>query len=71
MSFNRKDSAEVFLRLRDNGNWRHYVEMLEAHYSDKVEALLDSPCADEALRGECRALKALLKNINSNQGGLT
>lgn len=70
MSFNRKDSAETFLRLRDNGNWRHYVEMLESHYSEKVEALLDSPCADEALRGECRALKTLLKHINTNNGGL-
>lgn len=71
MSFNRKESEDTFLRLRDNGNWRHYVEMLESHYSDRVEALLDSIGPDEALRGECRALKHLLKQINTNKGGLT
>jgi hypothetical protein len=71
MSYSRSELAEALRHLRDNGNWRHYVHTVEAHFNDRVKALLDSPMPDEALRGECRALKNLLHNINRNSGDLT
>ncbi len=71
MSFSRKDLADSVLRLKDNANFKQYVDTLEAHFNDRVSALLDSPHPDEALRGECRALRNLLKNINRHSGDLT
>lgn len=63
--------AEVLLRLKGNAPFGQYVNMLEAHFNLRLTQLLDSPQPDEALRGECRALKNLLKNINTNSGDIT
>lgn len=71
MSISRSDLAGNLVRLKDNGHWRFYVQALESQYNSRVEALLMSAHPDEALRGECRALMTLLKNLNINNGGLT
>jgi hypothetical protein len=68
MSLDRKELADNLIRLSDNAHWRHYVETLEQTYNRQVEALLMSDHPDEALRGECRTLLKLLKNIHSNKG---
>ncbi|HEY5211799.1 MAG TPA: hypothetical protein VIJ38_02125 [Acidobacteriaceae bacterium] len=71
MATNRVELAEALLRLKDNANFAHYVRSLEAHYNDRMTALVSSPHPDEALRGECRALRTLLLNINRHNGDLT
>lgn len=71
MSYSRAGLAEALRRLKDNTDFGHYVTTLEEHYSDRVQALLLSPTPDEALRGECRALYNLLRNINTNNGNVT
>lgn len=71
MSYSQKDLAESILRLKDNANFKQYVNTLEAQFNARVMMLLDSPHPDEALRGECRALRNLLKNINRSTGDLT
>lgn len=68
MSTSRSDLADNLVRLKDNGHWRHYVGTLELKYNKRVEALLLSDHPDEALRGECRALLNLLKDIHNNSG---
>jgi hypothetical protein len=71
MSFSRQELADALSRLKDNANFKQYVNTLEAHFNDRVKALLDSPHPDEALRGECRALRNILLNINRHSGDLT
>ncbi len=71
MSYSRQELADSLSRLKDNANFRQYVTTLEAHFNDRVTQLLDSSHTDEALRGECRALRNLLKNINRHTGDLT
>lgn len=71
MSYDRARLADSIRRLKDNADFGHYVTTLEEHYSDRVQALLLSPTPDEALRGECRALYNLLRNINNNNGNQT
>ena len=71
MSFNRAELADAITRLKDNASFTHYVRTIESHYNDRVTALLNSPMPDEALRGECRALRNLLLNINRHNGDLT
>jgi hypothetical protein len=71
MAYNRADLADAIHRLKDNANFAHYVTTLETHFNDRVTALLTSPHPDEALRGECRALRNLLHNINRHTGDLT
>jgi hypothetical protein len=71
MSYNRHELASHIAKLKDNANFQHYVEMLETHYNDRLTALIVSPHPDEALRGECRALHNILKNINRPTGDLT
>lgn len=71
MSFDRNRLADALRRLKDNADFGHYVTTLEEHYSDRVQALLLSPTPDEALRGECRAIYNLLRNINNNNGNVT
>lgn len=71
MSYDRQRLAESVRRLKDNADFGHYVTTLEEHYSSRVEQLLISPTPDESLRGECRALYFLLRNINNNNGNLT
>jgi hypothetical protein len=71
MATNRAELAEALLRLKDNVSFTHYVRTVEAHYNDRVTALLVSDHPDEALRGECRALRNLLFNINRHNGDLT
>jgi hypothetical protein len=68
MSVSRQGLSENLVRLRDNGHWKYYVQMLETEYNEKVTALLNSDHPDEALRGECRAIMNQLRNINLNQG---
>jgi hypothetical protein len=68
MSFSRQSLADNLVRLKDNGNWRHYVQTLEAEFNERVTALLLSEHPDEALRGECRALMKQLQRINQNSG---
>ena len=68
MSFSRKELAENLIRLKDNGHWRHYVLTLESAYNDRVTQLVTQDHPDEALRGECRVLHILLKQINLNHG---
>jgi hypothetical protein len=67
----RADLAAIVAALNQNANWRQYVTTLEGHYNLIVDMLLDSPHPDEALRGECRAVRNLLKNINKATGALT
>lgn len=71
MATNRAELADALLRLKDNASFTHYVRTVEAHYNDRVTALLSSEHPDEALRGECRALRNLLLNINRHNGDLT
>lgn len=71
MSYSRRELADALSRLKGNGPFSQYVSILEAQFNDRVNALLDSSHPDEALRGECRALRNLLKNINTNSGDLT
>lgn len=71
MSYSRQELATALAALKDNGNFRQYVQTLEAHFNDRLTALLVSDHPDEALRGECRALRNLLYNINKNSGDLT
>lgn len=67
----RVDYAAAVAALKSNANWRQYVTTLEQHYNQRIDQLLDSPHPDEALRGECRAIRNLLKNINKANGDLT
>jgi hypothetical protein len=67
----RAELAAIMAALTPNANWRQYVNTLEGHYNSLVDRLLDSPHPDEALRGECRAVRNLLKNINKATGDLT
>lgn len=71
MSYSRQDLANSLVRLKDNANFTQYVRTVEAHFNDRVMALLNSPHPDEALRGECRALANLLRNLNRKNGDLT
>jgi hypothetical protein len=71
MSYNRKELTDILIRLKGNAAFDQYVSMLEAHFNQRVNQLLDSDHPDEALRGECRALRNILKNINTNSGELT
>ncbi len=71
MSYDRSKLADSLRQLKDNPNFGHYVTTLEETYSDTVTKLLMSPTPDEALRGECRALHMLLRNINSLNGNVT
>ena len=67
----RAEIVAIMAALKPNANWRQYVTTLEGHYNVLVDRLLDSPHPDEALRGECRAVRNLLKNINKATGDLT
>lgn len=71
MSYDRARLAESLRRLKDNADFGHYVTTLEEHYSDRMAMLVQNPTPDETLRGECRALFNLLRNINNNNGNLT
>jgi hypothetical protein len=71
MSYDRAKLADALRRLKDNADFGHYVTTLEEYYSDRVQVLLTQPQPDEALRGECRALYNLLRNINNNNGNST
>lgn len=71
MSYDRQRLADSLRQLSSSTDFGHYVTTLEEHYSDKVRELLLSPQPDEALRGECRALYNMLRNINNNNGNLT
>jgi hypothetical protein len=71
MASNRAELAQAILHLKDNVNFRHYVTTLETLFNDRVTALLLSDHPDEALRGECRALRAMILNINKATGDLT
>jgi hypothetical protein len=71
MAYNVAELRATLARLRDNVNFQQYVNTLETHFNDRVTTLLASPHPDEALRGECRALHNMLKNINKNTGELT
>lgn len=68
MSGPRQLLSDNLSRLRENGHWRYYVQMLEMKFNERVTALLLSDHPDEALRGECRALMQQLKDINTNSG---
>jgi ribonuclease HI len=67
----RAEMAAVLAALKENANWRQYVTTLEGDYNRLVDQLLDSDHPDEALRGQCRAIRNLLKNINKASGDLT
>lgn len=71
MSFSRAALTNAIANLQSQGPWRDYLTSVEEHYNERVRALLLSEHPDEALRGECRALHNLLRNIHVNNGKLT
>jgi hypothetical protein len=71
MASNRAELAGALARLKDNANFTTYVHSIEAYYNERVNMLLTSPHPDEAIRGECRALRTLILNINRANGDMT
>lgn len=64
MKFNTEQDQEVLARLKVNGDFRHYVNMLWGDYKKAVRAALHAPASDADLaRGEARCLHEQLKSL--------